>query len=229
MRPSDVTSIVAQPAYTNYSSPSIPTGSVFAGSVQAVTSGTGAGTVKIQASNDPYLPESEPVNWTDVASITTTLTGTAGSFLIPKFDVCYQWLRTVFTSTATGVQHVLTLADTAGSLNSKYFLLNSSSAGIGYYVWFNVNSAGVDPAIANRTGQVVLLSTGATNSQVATAAASAIDGLANFVSTATSNNITITNAAAGPFTPASDGNSGFTFSVTTPSGTVSANVKTLGA
>jgi hypothetical protein len=37
------------------------------------------------------------------------------------------------------------VADVSGSLNSKYFKLPLPFPNGGAYVWFNVNSAGIDP------------------------------------------------------------------------------------
>lgn len=64
---------------------------------------------------------------------------------------------------------VQTVADIAGSLNSKYFEFYSANNATHYYIWYNVNSAGVDPAIAGATGVMVALATGATATTVATA------------------------------------------------------------
>ncbi len=204
------------------------------GSCQVVATGAPAGTVKVQASNDKPLAYNlmetfTPTNWSDVSGLTVNVT-TSGAYLIPKFDVSYQWIRAVYTSTATGAQTITTVADVAGSLNSKYFLLNSANAGVAYYVWLNVDSGGVDPMVAGRTGVPVAISASDTANTIATAVASAIDGLATFVAPAPGANvITVTNSASGPFTPASDFNTGFTFAVTTGSGTVAVNFKSVGA
>ncbi len=202
---------------------------MFAASAQAVASGTAAGTLKIQGSNDPDTV-GQPTNWSDITNATATVAG-AGAVMVQKFDVCYQWIRSVFTSTKVGVQTVTTVADVAGSLNSKYFLLDSASGGTKYYVWMNINSAGVDPNIAGRTGVEIAAATGASASTVATAVASGIDALALFVSGAVGAVVTVTNSAGGPFVPAVDGAAptGFSFAVTAPTGTISVQLKTLGS
>jgi hypothetical protein len=107
---------------------------------------------------------------------------------------------------------ILCVADTAGSLNNKYFTINSPT--VAYYVWFNVNSAGVDPAIAGKVAIPVAIATGATNAQVATAVAAALDGLNAFVATADTATVTSTNAVKGVATNATDGNAGVTTTVT---------------
>lgn len=73
-------------------------------SVQAVSTGTPTVVIKIQASNDPIIGcpldangAPVPQNWTDISGATVSI-GAAGSFLIPKLDICYQWIRVVMTS-----------------------------------------------------------------------------------------------------------------------------------
>ncbi len=112
------------------------------------------------------------------------------------------------------VDTVTLVADVAGSLNNKYFFIYST-AGVKYHVWFNINSAGSDPAPGGSTAEVVAGATGATAGTLATAAASVIDGLAAFAATASNGVITVTHAAAGYATAMHDGNSGFSFSLTT--------------
>src|ERR1700733_2564833 len=50
------------------------------------------------------------------------------------------------------IQTITTVADVSGSLNSTYFTVYSAGNLQGFYVWFNINSAGVDPAPAGLTG-----------------------------------------------------------------------------
>lgn len=194
---------------------------------------TAAGTFKLQASNDPFndrpmFPPSgfEPTNWVDVPNQTASITAGA-SALLTIANCAYRWLRAVYLDTAAGVQTVTCVADTAGSLNNKYFLISAGNSGINYYVWMNVNSAGTDPMIAGKTGVEVALSTGATASQVATAVAAALDALTTFASTAVSTVATVTNSQTGPFTAASDSTgltaTAFTFAVT-GGGTTTVNV-----
>lgn len=129
---------------------------------------------------------------------------------------------------SVGVQTIVFKADSSGNLNSKYFLLNGPNNTDLYYVWFNINSAGVDPAIAGRTGIRV---SGATNVTAATLGAAAVTAInaaasADFTATGTTT-VTLTNTAIGPFTAAVDGTAGttFTFAVTQgSSGTVATPV-----
>ena len=122
---------------------------------------------------------------------------------------------------AAQVQDVLTVADTAGSLNSTYFLLESMSTK--YYVWYDVSSGGVDPGIAGsadtggRTGVTVAITTGDTADAVATATRSAVGGLADFSTGGATNTVTITNAAVGDVRDAFDGAAATGFTFSTPS------------
>lgn len=236
MRPSNEIVINNKTLADNFSSAAIDSRSVFIASVQC-NSGTGAaGNVKIQASNDAFtgLDSSTvtvPTHWSDVAN-TSTAVAASSSTLVPATTMAFNQIRVVFTSTATGVQTVALVADVSGSLNSKYFLLNSFNNANKYYVWFNINSAGVDPAIAGRTGVPITGATNATAATLGTAVASAVAALAatNDFTTSGTSTVTITNKASGPFTPMVDGTAatGFTFGVTTPSGSISCVLQTQG-
>lgn len=188
-------------------------------SFQAIFGDTqAAGTLKLQASNDYELsPSFSPSNWTDIPNQSASITSGV-SALLTIASMSYQWIRAVYTTTATGAQTVHPVADVAGSLNSKYFLLQDEASAHLYYVWINVNSAGVDPAIAGRTGVPIAVATGATAGTIGTAIASAVaalNGSASF-STSGTTTVTITNLTAGPFVPITDGAAptGFTFAVT---------------
>jgi len=111
MRPNTSTNISASNAATTNGSV-ILIQNVFAVSAQAINTGTPTGSVKLQASNDPVkglATDSNgnlvPVNWTDIANTSTSISA-AGSVLIPKVDVCYQWLRAVYIDTATNSSEV---------------------------------------------------------------------------------------------------------------------------
>lgn len=81
------------------------------------------------------------------------------------------------------LDRITAVADSAGSLNDTYFLVSvptDADVADDYYVWYNVNSAGTDPALAGKTGIEVALATGATAIQVASATATAIDAVSAF-------------------------------------------------
>ncbi len=112
------------------------------------------------------------------------------------------------------VQTVTCVADVAGSLNNKYFFFYDVS-GTKRYIWIDVNSAGADPAIAGATGHEVDVATGATAAAVATAIEAVIEAVSGYTSTVSSATITVTHEATGYAQPAHDGNTGFSFAVTT--------------
>lgn len=109
---------------------------------------------------------------------------------------------------------VLCVADSAGSLNNTYFTFSKS--GVNYYVWYNVNSAGTDPALAGKTAVPVALATNAANTAVASATNTAIDALAGVSSTVSSATVTVVIDAIGAVTDAAQGaaSTGFTITVT---------------
>lgn len=137
----------------------------------------------------------------------------AGSVANTKIEPC----RVYWGVDTAQVQKVLVLPDVSLSLQNKYFLIYTALNAIKYYVWFNVNSAGADPAIPGATGVAVAIATNASAAAVATAAASAIDALAGFIATASGNAITITNASVGYSSAVHDSKAasqtGFGFSV----------------
>lgn len=81
-------------------SAAIDASNLFACSLQVVTTGTSpTGTVKFQFSNDvPVGPPASftPTNWSDIPSATVSTT-TAGVYVIPKTDLCYGYIRVVYT------------------------------------------------------------------------------------------------------------------------------------
>jgi hypothetical protein len=116
-----------------------------------------------------------------------------------------------------------TVADVSQSLENKYFKIHTALDAIHYYIWYEVGgSGGIDPAIAGYTGVKVSISTNATATAVATATAAAIDALAGFVSTSSSNTVTITCVDVGDTTNFTDGAAatGFTFTQQQDGGTI---------
>lgn len=103
MRSNRFTALKLVDASTDQASIAISTDQVVTMSAQAVVTGTSTGTVKFQGSNDaPGVADSSGnivvTNWTDIANETVSIAG-AGTYLIPKFDICYEWVRLVFTHT----------------------------------------------------------------------------------------------------------------------------------
>lgn len=116
---------------------------------------------------------------------------------------------------------ITTIADTAGSLDGKYFLLYSSNVdqktGIktvtGHYIWYDVDSGGNDPTPTGiPSGINVAISSGATANTVATATSQAINTQhsQHFTVTVAGNVVTSTNVTAGSITNSGDVDTGFT-------------------
>lgn len=83
--------------------------------------------------------------------------------------------------TLTAVDHrettnITFAADSAGSLNSKYFTFQDQSGAYKYYMWFDINNLGVDPVPSGRIGIKISGATGATAATLATAAVTATAG-----------------------------------------------------
>lgn len=83
--------------------------------------------------------------------------------------------------TLTCVDHrettnVTFVADSGGSLNSKYFTFQDQSGANKYYMWFDINNAGIDPAPSGRIGIKISGATNATAATLATAAVAATAG-----------------------------------------------------
>ncbi len=119
---------------------------------------------------------------------------------------------------AREIQTVTVTGDTSGSLNSTFWTFHTAGNIAGYYVWYNINSAGVDPTPAGLTGIAVAAATSANSTVVGlatrTAIAAAVPTVA--VSGSTSGAI-LTNLSPGSCTAAADGTAatGFTFAVGT--------------
>jgi len=113
---------------------------------------------------------------------------------------------------------VTTVADVAGSLNDTYLdNLQAAPGGTTYYVWFNVNAAGTDPALAGKTGIEVALATGASANDVATAIRAALNAVSGkpFDVAGATNVVLITNKAKGNVTDLVDGAAPTGFTVLT--------------
>lgn len=72
-------------------------------SAQVVCSATASGTIKFQCSNDygNSLSNTVPSNWSDISGATVTCAG-GTVYLIPKFDICYKWIRISYVGSGTG-------------------------------------------------------------------------------------------------------------------------------
>ena len=142
---------------------------------------------------------------------TTGFVSATSKFIISTGAITNEYFFRGAKNTST----VVTVADVAGSLNNKYFLINSANNERKYYVWFNVNAAGTDPAIAGRIGIEVAIATGAADTAVATALQTALDAVDDFVSTVLTATVTVTNANNGFSDEIEDGAAPTAFTFTT--------------
>jgi len=127
----------------------------------------------------------------------------------------------VTTQPSANVTDATLAADTAGSRNNTYFIFYTAGNLRGYYVWFNINSAGTDPAVSGLTGIEVAGATGATATTLAGAARTAIaaSSAATYVSiSGATSHVIITQLNPGTLTAVANGaggsSAGATFSVT---------------
>lgn len=95
MRQSSIPSIPLQVVTATINSAPINTENIFNGSFHAIVNGSLTGIVKIQASNDNSLVPTNPVNWVDIPAASVAITN-SGNYLIPKIDICYEFIRVVF-------------------------------------------------------------------------------------------------------------------------------------
>lgn len=89
----------------------IPVDQIYGFAIQAVWTGTSAGTLKLQASSDP-APKSSNVstggpyavtNWTDVTNSSTAVVSGGGNFMWNFNGAFYNYVRLVYTnSSGTG-------------------------------------------------------------------------------------------------------------------------------
>ena len=114
------------------------------------------------------------------------------------------------------IMTVQTVADTAGSLNNTYWFLNTRNGA--FYVWYNVDGTGTDPAIAGREGIRVNISAGDTADTVAANTNSQLNTLLDprgeVTSSVDTDTLTITMGENGPVQDSTVETSGFTIAVT---------------
>ena len=107
------------------------------------------------------------------------------------------------------VQTITTVADVAGSLGGKYFLIHTPT--VKHYVWFNTGSS-VDPAPAGGWTEIeVAITSGASALLLQRLCKGVLDVFTGFNATVSGNVVTVTNVATGYAQPAIDADSGFAF------------------
>lgn len=114
----------------------------------------------------------------------------------------------------------LTFGTAAQIAQNDYFVINSSGNHVKYYVWFNKDSLGTDPNVANRQPIMVAITTGMTAIQVAAAVSAALGtttyGYFTAAPKANPNQhiVRVTRSSAGATTATADFNLGAPFAVT---------------
>lgn len=152
--------------------------------------------------------------------ISAIRTGKSCEVAVTLKETSISQLTTLLTTggaTATATAEVSTIViGSVASINSKYFDIWSALDAIAYRVWFDVNNTGVAPSAAGKTLVEVDLDATPTVAEAVTALTAALDGLAAFAAVESLNTtVTVTNASTGGSTDITDGNTGFTFAVTT--------------
>lgn len=120
------------------------------------------------------------------------------------------------------VTDVTFIADVGGNLHNKYFLISSAENATKYLCYIDIDGSGTAPTLSGYTQvQIDVTGTGAgaTASQIASAAQTALNALTPFSATVSTDTVTVTNAQTGIVDAPSDaGGSGVTFDVTTEGG-----------
>lgn len=103
------------------------------------------------------------------------------------------------------------VADVAGSLASKYFEFNTAFDRDQYYFYYIVGGIGTDPAIPNKVGFPITISTNATAATIAQANKTQINALLSDIITveASGNTFSLTSVTYGPATNGTAGDTGF--------------------
>jgi hypothetical protein len=196
---------------------------------QFVFTGTATGTFYIEVSAD-HVQDAQGVvtnagNWTPLSLNPVPIaTGENGTIYIDINQLSAPYIRATYEAVLEAGT-ITTVADVAGSLNDTYFLINGADE-IEYYVWFNVNSAGTDPVLPDKTGVEVALATGATANTVAAAVEVELELLPSFDDVTVADDVVSFNQAElGPGL-LEDGAvpTGFTFSYQEEAGTLNAYI-----
>lgn len=123
---------------------------------------------------------------------------------VTESGAMYAWTtagaRTTITPSAAAEVCTIVCPTKASLTGGQYFHISTTDDAIGYYVWVDKSGADTDPSAANpgKTGVRVNVSTDTTATEVGARLATALDGLAGFVATASTGTVTCTNATNGP-------------------------------
>lgn len=143
-------------------------------------------------------------------------------------DVFWLFARDDNGTVGQEVSQVVTLADTANSLDGTYFLLNANDDIRKFYVWYDTGS-NTDPAISGKTGIKVAISTNDSANTVAAKTQAVINTQPDFSASVIGNTVSITNVFDGDSSDISDGDTGFSFLTTTQGGKPKVYVRFVGS
>jgi len=177
--------------------------------------GGGSGTdIGSEAALDTFLAGSDLLGTINASFAITTEKQMRDNVVLVAADKSV--LITANITPVAEVTDVTAVADVGGSLNNKYFYINSAYDDTEYYVWINVASGGTDPAIPGKTGIEVAISTNATAADIGGQLRSDINAVADFTTGGSGSLCTVTCVDSGSVSPPSDaGTTGFTINVTT--------------
>ena len=99
---------------TTLNSEAIPLQQVIGFAIQIVFTGTPTGVFKLQSSVDANSGNNNPVNWTDVANSTFTVTA-AGNVEWNVTDCFYNWVRVVYTDSSGGTSTAIITVSTCNT------------------------------------------------------------------------------------------------------------------
>lgn len=117
---------------------------------------------------------------------------------------------TFYAGTIAEKSRIKFTGDSGGSLNSKYFLLSAGEDSHKFYVWYNVDGAGVDPLVANRCGIEVHLTSNDPASIVALATKLTLQSYEHFYIEPNGSDVLLVNCTKmGMTSPTVDVNTGF--------------------
>jgi hypothetical protein len=121
------------------------------------------------------------------------------------------------TKSGAKLQEITKATCISGNLitTGDYWLINAAANTTEYYVWYDVNGGGGDPALVGKTGIQVAINSSDTATQVATATALAINTVAgtNLTAVASTNKVTVTTTGFAETTDATEGNMNAQFDI----------------
>lgn len=104
MRPNNCQVIPATIANAAINSSVVWADDIVRASFQAIVAGTVNGAIQVQVSNEQAvgLPANQyqPANWTNLG--TTVALTSAGSYFVPLFESCYEYIRVVYSDSSGG-------------------------------------------------------------------------------------------------------------------------------